>query len=73
MAEVSSHAARAEGSTGHADGGSSFGEGWTLLEEVFPMAMGGVREEAVYHAEGEDHRSPNPRFSHGDLQTSTED
>ena len=40
LAAVSSHAARAEGSTGHADGGSSFGGVWTWLEEVFPMAMG---------------------------------
>lgn len=40
LAAVSSHAARAEGSIGHADGGRSFGGVWTLLEEVFPMAMG---------------------------------
>lgn len=39
-AAASSHAARAEGSMGHADGGGLLGGSWTLLEEVFPMVMG---------------------------------
>lgn len=39
LAAASSHAARAEGSTGHVDGGGSFGGGWTLDEEVLPMMI----------------------------------
>lgn len=39
LAAASSHAARAEGSTGHADCGVGFGGGETWLEEVFPMFM----------------------------------
>lgn len=34
---VSSHAARAEGSTGQAEGGGTFEGCWIWLEEVFPM------------------------------------
>ena len=37
LAAASSQAARAEGSTGHADGGGLSGGGSMALEEVLPM------------------------------------
>ena len=39
-AAASSHAARAEGSIGHADGGAEVGGGWDWLEELDPMVVG---------------------------------
>jgi hypothetical protein len=36
---ASSHASRADGSTGQAEGGGSLRGAWTRLEEVFPILM----------------------------------
>lgn len=72
MAAASSHAARAEGSTGHADGGGSFGGGWTLPEEVFPMTIEWGTRLLEKVVQIENHPSTRPRFCRGEASTSTE-
>ena len=49
---ASSHAERAEGSTGQVEGGESAGEEWIWLEEVFPMmCLLGSSQKARYYLE----------------------
>lgn len=73
-AAASSHAARAEGSIGHAGGGGKIGGGWDWLEELFPIVVVG---DVAVGEDGEGDQignlpSPKPRFGRGELPTSTE-